>query len=223
EGPRCLRRMRPTCRPRGGCHRARPRRACRSRRARSRRMADGRLDQRLEAFGERTTVHRGLESLLLAGESRLALDQRPFRVAQLRGVEEIAHDAGPAVRKLDSVDFPLVSLDLVDVGARVHEVLRAVRLAAVERAPEHREDLGRYRLGPQDSYGLVERPADHRAYVAERDVLRYRVHVRDAEIGVHDIDAERHLLDELDECRFAYAERAVRTMRTDRPLPAVVH
>src|SRR5690606_37348811 len=144
-------------------------------------------------------------------------------VAQLRGVEEVAHDAVRPVRKLDAVHFPLVSLDLVNVGARIDEVFRTVRIAGIQRTAEYGDDFGRDRLGPQDADCFVERTADDRAYVAERDLLGDRIHVSDAEVGIHDVDAERHLLDELDEGPFAYAEDAVWRMRTDWVLPTVVH
>src|SRR5690606_28554840 len=96
--------------------------------------------------------------------------------------------------------------------------------AAAEGPAEHGDAFCRDRLGPQDSDRFVERTADDRAYVAECDLLRDRIHVGDAKVGVHDVDAERHLLDELDEGLFAFSKRAVRwNMQTDWVLSTIVH
>ena len=110
--------------------------------------------------------------------------------------------------------------------ARIDEVRRVIRLAGVERVAEVADDFRRDRFGPEDAHGLAKSAPDHGPYVAKRAVLRGSVHHRDAELGIHDISAERGALDQLGKRLLAPLDRFLGpfalgdVLRQDRDVPA---
>ena len=61
---------------------------------------------------------------------------------------------------------------------------------------ERGNDSGRDGLRPQHAHDLYKVAADDGANVVERARLRARVHLRDLEFDVDDVDAERRAVDE---------------------------
>jgi len=104
------------------------------------------------------------------------------------------------------VQFPLVTFNRFHVAAKIEEARRVIRFAGFERVAEVGDDFRRNGFGPENAHRLGKVAADHRPHILERSGLRGGVHMRDAELRIYDVDAERSALDQFGKSPLAPAD-----------------
>lgn len=85
----------------------------------------------------------------------------------------------------------LVRLDSIEIFARVGKLCGPVRIAGIKCVPELGDDLIGGGVGPKDAYRFGEVATYHGLHVDEDAGLRPTVRVRNAELRIDYIDAER--------------------------------
>jgi hypothetical protein len=110
----------------------------------------------------------------------------------------MAHDAETSVRQRDPIEAPFVGFDGTAVATVFGAVRRDIRLSGVERSREDPHDFVRVRLLPENVNDLVKIAADHAAWNLTEDRQRDGVDLTDPEVRVHEVDAERRLIQEGD-------------------------
>ena len=139
---------------------------------------------------------RGLtheHALALVGDTQLSLLLQP-----LRQIVEMADDARPPVRHGDPLDPPIVSFDRGDVLALLDGAQRVIGLAGAECVTKPSDGLAGERVGPEDVHDLGEVAADEWIDRFEHFSGAFR-HARELEVQIHDVDAERGMIDEMAE------------------------
>jgi len=120
------------------------------------------------------------------------IEQQPLRIRRLytlRNVTEIADRAQVAVRKLNSVDSPLVIFHYAAIGADFGPLLCDVRLAGGQRVLEDADNFVGIVSFPHNVNYFAQIPPDETARNVSEHGERGRVDVPNSEIGVDQVDS----------------------------------
>jgi hypothetical protein len=151
-------------------------------------------DQRRRAVGERAEALLGLGD----GQTRLHL---------FRDVPEIADHAEAPIGQEDAIQLPLVVFGDPAIDAEYGVLRNDIRFAGFEGVAEDADDLIRARLVQQNPDDLVEVATDD----SSRNVAEHRqsdgVDFANAEVRIHQVHAQRRLVEEHLELRSAMAQR----------------
>src|SRR5262249_22318268 len=142
-------------------------------------------------------------------ERRFALAERGFVFLTLGKIVEMAYNAETAVRHGHAFYLPVVGFDCTGVFSLLDAAGRVVWLTSVERASKTVDRLAGERLGPNTPQCLGQVAADQRLHVLEC-LLRAGADLHDMKVGIHRVDAERRILDELTKRNFAGAQTLLR-------------
>src|SRR6266849_3033875 len=143
-------------------------------------------------------------------ECRFALTESGFISLTFGQIVEMAHDAETAVGHGHALDLPIVRFDCAYVFSPLDAARRMVRLAGGERVAEAADLIAGERLGPDAPQRLGQVTANQRLRVLEC-LLRTYARLHEAKIGVHHVDPERRILDELTKRDFAGSETLLGT------------
>src|SRR6266478_5523421 len=143
-------------------------------------------------------------------ERRFALAESGLVFLTFRKIIEMAHDAETAVGHGHALDLPIIGFNDIGVLSPLDTAWRVKRLAGVEGVAKAADSIAGIRLGPDTPHRLGEVAADQRPYALEC-LLRAGAHLHDAKIGVHRVDPERRILDELTKRDFAGAQTLLGT------------
>src|SRR5258707_4844876 len=143
-------------------------------------------------------------------ERRFALAESGLVFLTFRKIIEMAHDAETAVGHGHPLDLPIIGFNDIGVLSPLDTAWRVKRLAGVEGVAKAADGISRKRLGPDAPHRLREVTADQRPHVLEF-LFHAGAHLHDAKIGVHRVDPDRRILDELTKRDFAGAQTLLGT------------